>query len=560
MAFNTSSERALNISIDLGGVVSARVAVVANVRQKERAISEAKFQQTVIDQGLSYDAQLEYRKKQIELERGKASPDLDYIMELGSSVSSIRQLNRFKKIREDYLSNYEKLKSGSISLKDHEGFLLGQLRSAPDEESRKQIRDEISTVRGQISESEINTLNNRVLLAEKDGTVNSLQEAIDLVSKRKAFADLAGNAEESTAWDVSLLSLRKNLQETKIENSIHDIDLNITRKGGNSSQKLGMLNDEISKADATTPLTLNGVTYDSAKDYWESKRDGYISGTSTDPNFQSFFKDFEAEVKTKIDTVSKINSYGFVPIATLESIQNDYRTLTLRSEFQNQLDNIENSKIAALSYGVDKSAGALIDSSVESLQLNSGLEALNSLSTKFGINLDSRKAELQQNIISKGSQLSGIKDATAQLGRVGAETPSGEIPDNLTPEGLLKQNNQVPTTPVTPPSTTIPPAGDGTVKPPTETTPPTETVTPPAGTEPAAPVVPAETVIPKTEPVLPKPASSQGFNSVVDYLKANKLDSSFAGRAKLFEERGLGKAADFKGTADQNTKLLQNFA
>lgn len=547
MAFNTPTERAVTISIDLGGIIAGKVSAVVNVRQRERAVQEAKFQQTVIDQGLSYEAQVEYRKKQIEEEKKKPSPDLDYVTELEGSVSSLRQLNRFQKIREDYLSNYEALKSGRISLKDHERFLQSQLAGAKDQQSRDEIRQELSQVRTQISESEINVLNNRVLLASKDGTVASLESAIEDVSKRKAFADLAGNEEESTAWDVSLLSLRKQLTETNIANSLNDIDLSITRRGGSAVEKLNMLNEQIQGADGRTPITVAGVTYGSAKEFWQGTRDSYIQGTGTDKNFQSFFSEFESEVKSKVDTVSKINNYGFVPVATLESIQNDYRSLGLRSEFQNSLDKIQSSSVAALSYGVDKSAEALITSSVETLQLNSGLEALRSLETKFGVDLKSRQAELNQQIISKGSQLEGIKNATQQLGRVGAETPATTIPDELTPGEIFKQNNQPGAgSPATPPNLPTPEA-PGTNPAPTDGMGAQSDLETPAATPTPAPAA------------APKFASSKGQASVVDYLRSQKLDSSFQNRAKLFEERGLGKANEFTGAAEQNTKLLKSF-
>lgn len=525
MAFNTSSERAMAISINLSGVIAGRINALVTVRQRERSVQEAKFQQTVVDQGLSYDDQIEYRKKQMDEERKKPSPDLEYVTELEGSVASLRQLNRFKKIREDYLDNYDKLKAGSISLKDMQGFLMGQLRSATDEQSREEIRAELTNVRAQISESEINTLNNRVMLAEKDGTVSALQTAISDITKRKAFADLAGNDEESSAWDVSLLSLRKQLNEAQIVTSLNDIDMTITRRGGSSVEKLNMLNDQIQKSDGSTPITVAGVTYGSARDFWQGTRDSYIQGTGTMANFQSFFSEFESEVKTKIDTVSKINNYGFVPVATLEAIQNDYRTLGLRGEFQNNIDMVQSSSVAALAYGVDKSAEALIISSVETLQLNSGMEALTSLETKFGIDLKSRKAELNQNIISRGSQLSGIKSATDELARVGAETPSGTIPDELTPGAIFTQNNQ--TTPVVTPAPTT-----------------TTVETPPATT---------------TTTEAQKYASSKGQTSIVNYLSSQKIDSSFSARAKLFEEKGLGKSSDFQGTADQNTQLLKSF-
>src|SRR5699024_9375632 len=46
----------------------------------------------------------------------------------------------------------------------------------------------------------------------------------------------------------------------------------------------------------------------------------------------------------------------------------------------------------------------------------------------------------------------------------------------------------------------------------------------------------------------------QKTNSIVDYLKSIKVDSSFSNRKKLAEEHGI---KNYKGTASQNTQLLK---
>lgn len=203
-----------------------------------------------------------------------------------------------------------------------------------------------------------------------------------------------------------------------------------------------MLNNQISTADGNSPITINGTRYNSAKDYWTGTRDAYINGIGATGNFQSFFNDFEKEVQSKIDTVSKVNKFGFVPVSTLEGIQNDYNNLSNRSEFVNVNTKLTASKVLALSYGVEKSANALITSATEALQLKTGQDALKSLQLKFGIDTTGKQFELQGRIISKGSELPGIKNATDLLKDVGAETPSEELLPGTEPESVFKANNQ----------------------------------------------------------------------------------------------------------------------
>lgn len=523
MAFNTTADRALAISIDLSGLVSSRINSVVAVRNRERALAESKFQKTVIDQGLSYEAQIDYRKEQIASERKKVSPDNDYIKQLELSLSDIRKLNRFKKVREDYLTSYESLKLGKINLQTHATFLEDLIKNAQDEDAKQELRDELSKVRAEIGQSEIDTLNNRVLVAQKDGTVNILSKTIDDVVKRKAFADLAGNAEESSAWDISLTSLRKQLEEVRITQETHDMDFEITRKGGNALDKLERLNAKASLADDKTPITVDGRQYNSAKEFWTGQRDMYLSGVGTGV-FSDFFGDLEKEVQDKIDTVSKVNAFGFIPIPTLDAIKTDYQRLALKPELQPFINKLTTSQTAALNYGVGKAADAIAQSSVATLQLNTGLAKLGTLEQNYGINLAAAKENLNQSIIQKGSQLPSIKEAGKNLLDVGAETPSPTVPVGTTPNEVFQSNTQpqviTPTTPTTP-------------------------ATPPATPPPSS--------LPKFN------KSSSGFSSIVDYLKAQNYDSSFQSRAKLYEQAGLGKLGDFKGLADQNLALLSKF-
>ncbi|MGG3561644.1 LysM peptidoglycan-binding domain-containing protein [Neobacillus rhizosphaerae] len=65
---------------------------------------------------------------------------------------------------------------------------------------------------------------------------------------------------------------------------------------------------------------------------------------------------------------------------------------------------------------------------------------------------------------------------------------------------------------------------------------------------------PAPKPQPATKTVTPPaPKRDQKTNSLVDYLKSINVDSSFANREKLAKKYGIAK---YKGTADQNAKLL----
>src|SRR5699024_3333045 len=60
------------------------------------------------------------------------------------------------------------------------------------------------------------------------------------------------------------------------------------------------------------------------------------------------------------------------------------------------------------------------------------------------------------------------------------------------------------------------------------------------------------TMPPASKPSKPNTGTYKG-NSIVDYLKHHKQDSSFSNRAKLAKKHGI---TNYKGTESQNTKLL----
>lgn len=447
MAFNSTVAKTANGSTSLGAIVAAQVSSLSAVRGRVRAVAEANFQRAVMDGGLSYRAQVEFRKSQVAAALADpAGVDEEYLASLRKAEADARKLARFQDIREAYLQSYEGLKSGKIGLAQHLSFLESQIASVDDEDARKEIRDEITSVRTQIAEAEANTLKNRVQLASKDGTVAALTSAIAEVSDRRARASLSGNDEEASSWDISILSLKKQLGETRIVNGLHDMDLSMSRATPGAMGKLEALAGKVASADSSAPVSVDGVRYGSEKEYWTSLRDSYISGSGSG-RFQDFFGDLQGDVKLKIDTVSKVNPFSFVPVSTLEAIQRDYDSLAARPEFAPSAERLTASKVAALGYGVEVSAAAIASSSVETLQLSAGQDALRSLQSKFGIDTTAQKFDLQSKIIAKGSQLKGIKEATQQLAAVGAETPPAEVPSSVEPASVFSSSKKPSETP-----------------------------------------------------------------------------------------------------------------
>lgn len=448
MAFNTPADKAERIVINLEPIVNSGIDAVAIVEKRERAVKEARFHQVVSEQGLSYNDQLERRQEMRNQELKQVTPDSEYLAQLDVEIANLKKLRRFERIREDYYDAYDELLAGNSNLKEFRDFISGVLQQESDPEVREEYRKELSDINKQIASEEIATLNNRVSLAQQDGTESILRKTIRDVEKRQAFAKSNGNDEEATAWDVTLSSLNKQLSQKRIEDSIHDISFDQFKAGGSvgAISKLEKLDSIIKSASSKAPVTVDGVTYDSEKDFWSQARSSYIAGNGIIKDMSSFFNEIESEIKEKVDTVSALNKFGFVPTNTLDKIQEDYKSLANRREFEPFLDRLTASQTAALAYGVDKSAEALTQSSVQSLQAQTGVSTLAALQQRYGIDLTSKAIDLQDRVIQAGGQLQSKGQSIGVIERVGGEAPSGELPAGTDPQSIFSIGQEQPNT------------------------------------------------------------------------------------------------------------------
>jgi LysM repeat protein len=443
MAFNTTIDKATKISIDLGGIVNAQNRAIAQVQTERRSEKEALFQKVVMEEGLSYDAQLDFRKQQIVDEKGQSNPDEGYLSELNKEIGNLRKLKRYEKVRESYNESYDELVSGEKSLIDHKDFLEESLDGITDPKQQESIRKQISSMRKQIFQEEQKTLNNRVRLAQADGTIGVLNETIDELTKRKVFAESNGNTAAASNWDVSITSLRKQKNQTQIQNNLHDMKFDMREEAYNTGSKLNALDDNIDSASTSAPVTIDGIEYGSEREFWQSTRDDYLAGKGKVSGFEDFFSEKSLEVQRKFDRLEDLNKYGFIPINALDSVARDYKQLGNREIFAPFANRLESSQVAALSYGVSKSAEAVKLSSIETLQAGAGADALNRLESRYGIDLTSERFDLKNKIIAKGGRLEGEGRSINVLKELGAETPEELVAGSEGPGSLLDSSQGI---------------------------------------------------------------------------------------------------------------------
>lgn len=576
-------------SVNLGQVVRESITAIQAVRRSESAKKEADFQ-AAVSAGMSYQAQVEYREQQLaEASTSAFGVDEGYVADLKDSIGSLKKLKRFNDYRSKYAEALGDMNEGKINAKVYRDRLQSMFDTATDPELRLEIQGNLSQADTEVKRYEDTILSNQIKRAEFDGTEKVLKGVIRKVKDARAKASLNGTEDEVTAYDATLSSLNSQLTTARIEDAVNDMTVASATRGINASGKLKTLNDEISRADEDSPITINGKRYDSAQEYWTSTRDLYLAGQGSGL-FGDYFGELDNEYSQKIN--GDVARYGYTPATTIQSINQDFANMVVKPEFAPFLDRVKNMQSVAVAAAVNTMAKTVIDRAVYTGDYKTADATLQRLGQQFGVDTQNFRLDL-------GNKLNVAVNASIDAtGEVPAEasllpetdfpvpttdtkpTPGGvpEVP--ATPSGAQGQNLEYITDQTTGrtffkdlnnPQDTYkeffgsPPAGSAVTPPATETTVVTPTPQKPQTPTPSKPNAP---VVSTPAPVVtPKPAATAvGYagGSIRDFLASKGEDSSVTARAKLAFKEGLVKTEkeylDLAATgsnADINTSLLK---
>lgn len=433
-------------SINLAQVVRESIGAIQTVRRSENAKKEADFQ-AAVSSGMSYEAQIEYRQNQLDEAKTSAfGVDEEQVANLNESITSLKKLKRFNDYRTKYAEALGDMNEGKINAKVYRDRLQTLLGGATDPELQLEIQGNITQADAEVKRYEDTILTNQVKRAQFDGTEKILNSTIKKVKDARSKASLAGNEDEVAAYDATLSSLTSQLTQTKIEDSVNDITVASATRGINASGKLSSLNEEISKADDNTPITIGGKRYDSAREYWTSTRDMYLAGQGSGL-FSDYFGELDGEYSSKIN--GDIARYGYTPSSTIQSINQDFQTMAMKPEFQPFLDRVKNMGSVAVAAAVKTMAETIISRAQYSGDYKTADASLTQLGTQFGVDTQTYRLDL-------GNKLNvAVNAAINDTGVVPAEAsllPESDFPVP-TPSTVPPGAPAAPTIPGAPPAT-----------------------------------------------------------------------------------------------------------
>ncbi len=551
--------RTPEFTINLGDLIKTRLDSFVNTRKSIQARQEAEFQRLVLE-GMSYEAQLDYRQSQLEKEQEKMYPDPDFTEDIKSDVSKIKQLNRYQKLRNNYADSWSDYKSGKKSIDAHISFLRNRLSTETDPTLVSELSKEIRTAEQELFTVENIVLKNKITLAGKDHSIDLIDQTIAEVENKRNQAILAGRTDESTAYDISLQALRSQRAGIKIEDDWNDLEFKFYREGGTASDKLSLLDSTIGSADIDATVTINGITYNSEKDFWTSIKNDYIGGNGKGV-FADFVGDFKNEVNSSIEKVSLMSQWGYVPISKIDEVNSKYRNLISRTDMVAVREQLDNARLESVAKITDYTTAAVKNESLYTFDLTKGMNALSELQAKSGIDLTVHLADLRDKMTqawaTQPTQLSKAAEEMAEREGITPEEAMKRLTPSLPAEAIpLPTPTPTPTPAPTPKPTPVPTP----TPPPTTTTPKVDT-TSKYIQDPNNPYasIPnpnyGKTPTPTPTPVpTPAPTGYTGV-SIVDYLKSIGQKTDFTSRTKLAQQKGI---TNYAGTAEQNTQLLKS--
>jgi hypothetical protein len=593
-----------NLSFSIGVIIAGTIEAVRAVKQQDIAIKESNFQSLVSEGSISYDGQLEYRKKQLADEQNSSIPDATFIATLKSSIGQITKLKRFNTYRTAYQKNLGDYKSGIETAKQHLDFLQNQYDHTTDPDLQAEIMSEITSAREEVKRSSDAVLANEVTRAQKDGTQTVLDTAIEHVNKARAQAKLIGNDEAVSSYDITLTNLTSQKSTVKIQDDMNKLEITGLTKGLNAPDKLNQLSMQVAFADGTAPVTVNGKNYTSSKEYWSTVLNGYLSGVGTGL-FQNFFSELTSTYNSKINAA--VARDGNASMA-LDQIKGDFELLRSNSSmtpYLNQLGDLENQALGAAIQTVAKS---VLDTASYNQDFKAADATLQKYGQLYGVDVQQYRLALADDINKQALSAArgdiGIaKGIVAKTGVPGITTPQQEfsvspkidlsgryglvgtaVYDKTTnswvSEDQLKAQTGMSTldwgkikldtayrppaanapAPAPAPSAPAPAPASQPINPPK----PTNTPTPTPAPTPSQPHMlnvsdfanmPTPTPAPAPAPApaaAPTSTRYQG-SSIIDYLKGAGQDTSFTNRQKLAQANGI---SNYVGSAEQNLKLL----
>lgn len=579
------------------------------------ASDELNFNTAVLEQNLSLEDQLDYRKEQLK----RVSDDPDERKRVRQEIAGLNDRIEAKKFSDAYTVKLIEFENGASSLDSVINWLQDRKDNTTDPSILGEIDKQLisqTTARFALQDT---VLKAQTDWATKDKSPTVIDAQITRVTSAKNQAMLSGNTAQATIYDLQLSALTRAKTENSIDSAAKNFAVATMSGYLNSTSLLDQYNQKISGAATSGAFTIGGVTYNSEKEFWQFKRDSYIA----DDSANGLFSRLSSEQNTNLKTRASQNLLTNDDLTKATSV---FTSLASRPELQSYAQKIDTYKQDVLQTGIDLRSTTIQNQYAIDYDVNKAVASLNGLKA-LGGNVDAATTKVLTDAATiKTGQVSNILQVSQDLLKnnpgmtpeqaldqaiksgaaatyspgqlvtkseadIAKETAGAAAGSNFQPDARTTvQPDTAAQTPQVSGANT-PPAVDpikqgqalstsgryyidsnnGIDQYDAQTG---RKLTPeeskalnlnaallpkkpgPSTPTPAAPATPTPTpaAAPAPAPTQPKATAYTG-NSIVDYLKSTGQDTSYATRNKLATQKGI---QNYTGTAEQNLKLLNS--
>jgi len=373
MAYERLSEKKV-IATNLTSFIQSQMLLITQSRLRRNLEDENQFNRAVLEDNLTLDQQLQWRKDQL---KRVAVGDKEERRRVRGEISTLKDLIEQKEFSDKYYDQVVALNAGVQSIDTTLTWLENKLKNTTDLNIQKSIKDNISqlttlryTQRKAALESQTNFANN-------DKTVEVVNKQIERVNTERAKALKAGNEDYVALLDLQLQSLNKTATESQVSRTLLDFSV-ATMTGQSATGLLNQFNAQIDGADENEPLTIGGTRYDSARQFWELKRSEYLNDRSEN----GFFPRYQSELNEKVNYKS---SRGILTNASLTDVKNYYEILKDRPELADYADRIATDQQSSLQSTADVRAANVINEFATKLDAKKALSDLAYLQDTFAV-------------------------------------------------------------------------------------------------------------------------------------------------------------------------------
>ena len=373
MAYERLSEQK-TIATNLGSFIDSQMNLISQARLRKNLEDESQFNRAVLEDNLTLDQQLEWRKNQLsKITKG----DKDERRRIRDEISTLKDLKTQKEFQDAYYDKVIALNSGVSSIDSTLSWLNDRLSKTTDQNIKKSIKDNISQLTTLRYEQRKTALQTQTNYAVNDATPEIIEKQINRINSERANALGAGNEDYVALLDMQLQSLNKVSSESTINKTMLDFSV-ATMTGQSATQLLNQFNTQISQADEGSPITIGGTRYDSAKQFWDLKRADYLN----DRTENGFFPRYQGELKEQVDYKS---SRGILTNGSLTEVKNFYDTLKDRTELADYQERIATDQQSSLQTAADARAQGVLNEFATKLDAKKALSDLAYMQDTFSV-------------------------------------------------------------------------------------------------------------------------------------------------------------------------------